>query len=216
MAGEFKGQKRENPGEPGCEGIDPFGAVAEVIAQASMEADEDRGAEEGEVALHPAAVEIEAALKSGPPTEEDGESGQDREDREGRGGDGAGEGAGGHAEATGSNEEQDVQDLDAPQNSMPFRKAAAEGIAEKEQPEDQGEGAGEDVDIEGNVIAVPEVRIAAAEKVVIEVGGKVVGIEEEGGEDDLENEQHSEQGEDFLQEGCQPEVHEGCDAMGEW
>ena len=97
---------------------------------------------------------------------------------------------------------------------MPFRKTTAEGIAEEEQAEDQGEGTGENVDIECEVIAVPEVGVAAAEEIIVEVGGEVVGIEEEGGEDDLEDEQHSQQGEAFLQEGCEPGVHGSFDAMG--
>ena len=57
---------------------------------------------------------------------------------------------------------------------MPVREAGACAGADEEQAEDQCEGAGGDVGVEGPVVGAPEVGGSAVEEVGREVGWEVV------------------------------------------
>jgi len=145
-------------------------------------------------------VRLELSFDGRPPAHRGGRGRGEGEGDEGGSGDGAGHGVEGHPQSAGSQQEDDVRDLNPSQVTVPLREPRAEAVAEQDQSDDEGGRSRDKMRVERPGVASPEIILPAEKEVGVEVGGNVAVVDQDDADSDLEYEQAGQPFDD--REGC--------------
>ena len=139
---------------------------------------------------------VEPSRHCRPRAERDAGRGRDRQCRQTGRRDETCRGLAGHPEAAGRHQEQDASDLESAEMTMPARETGARPFPDQGQPQDQRNGAGQDVRVERPSIHAQEVAFSTAQEVRRVIRREIMFIIRDHARGDLDDQDARQDGED--------------------